>query len=297
MDTFNEIIKKIGEELDIHVTLLSDNWLTVLEKNNQIHYIQGYKFDLNNHGIGNIMDDKGLFHDLMVYKNLPIIEHKNIFETYEKEDVLNYFKKNNNTLIVKGNIGTCGKCVYLVKDEKSLFEKLDLLLCSQESISLCPYYDILNEYRVIVLNNEARVIYGKVRPVIKGDGIHTVLELAIQFNEFYRNNTDRIKNPNYIPKLNEEIELNYQFNLSNGAIMFTDINEELKKQIISLALSVTKCLNITFGSVDIIYTRNHQLLVLEANSGVMMNNFIKLNKDGYDIAYRLYRDAVKLMFK
>ena len=40
MDNFIEIIKKIGEELDINVTLLSDNWTIVLEKNNQIHYIE-----------------------------------------------------------------------------------------------------------------------------------------------------------------------------------------------------------------------------------------------------------------
>ena len=31
MNEFNEIIKKIGEELEIRVTLLSDNWTKVLE--------------------------------------------------------------------------------------------------------------------------------------------------------------------------------------------------------------------------------------------------------------------------
>ena len=70
MKEFNKLIKKIGEELEINVTLLSDNWTKVLEKNGKIRYITGYQFDLNNHGIGNIMDDKGLFYDLLKLKKI-----------------------------------------------------------------------------------------------------------------------------------------------------------------------------------------------------------------------------------
>ena len=68
MQEFNNLIKEICDELNINITLLSDNWLTVLEKDNNINYIQGYKFGLNNHALGNIIDDKGLFYDLLTYK-------------------------------------------------------------------------------------------------------------------------------------------------------------------------------------------------------------------------------------
>lgn len=297
MKGFNNIIKKIGEELGIKVTLLSGDWVTILEKNNQIHYIHGYKFDLNNHGIGNLLDDKGLFNDLMNYKNLPTTTQLSIFRTYNKEEVLDYFRKNNNTLIVKGNLGTCGENVYLVHDENTLFNKIDLLLSKQDSISLEPYYDIQNEYRVILLNNEVKVIYGKERPVIIGDGIHTVKELAINFNDFFANNNKSINNLDYIPKLNEKVELDFHFNLSLGARLFYDIDEELKNRIINLAKEVSWALNITFASIDIIHTNDNKILVLEANSGVMMDNFIKQYPNGYNIAYNIYRDAIKLMFK
>lgn len=298
MNTFNEIIKKIGEELNIKVTLLSDNWLTILEKDNEIHYIQGYKFELNNHGIGNIMDDKGLFYDLCQYKGIPIIEHKVIFSDYNQREVLDYFHYHDQKLIIKGNIGTCGKEVFLVNNKKDLFIKIDELLNKQFSISLCPFYDILNEYRVIVLNKKARVVYGKKRPEIIGDGVKTVYQLACDFNPFYQDKKDLISNPSYIPEPNEKVLLNYQFNLSNGAVMFLDINDELKKQITALALFVAEKLDISFGSIDIIYTVNHELFVMEANSGVMMDSYIKQDKiNGDKIAYHLYRDAVKLMFE
>ena len=60
---------------------------------------------------------------------------------------------------------------------------------------------------------------------------------------------------------------------------------------------VVEKLDITFASVDIIETRDKELLILEANSGVMMNNYIKQKENGYQDAYNLYRDAIKLMFK
>lgn len=297
MGIFNEIIKKIGEELGIKVTLLSCDWLTVLEKDNQIHYIQGYKFELNNHGIGNIMDDKGLFYDLAVYKKLPIIEHFVIFKDYDKEEVLNYFLNHDNKLVIKGNMGTSGEEVFKVNNQIDLFNIIDILLQSQFSISLCPFYDIKNEYRVIVFNGKPRVIYGKMKPMVIGDGIKNLYELAIEYNEIYKKRQELLENPDYIPKLNEEVELNFQFNLSRGAKMFTDIPADFKKELMDLAIKVTTMLNITFASVDIIKTKDNKLLIMEANSGVMMDNFIRFNGAlGYSKAYNLYKDAIKLMF-
>lgn len=297
MEEFNKLIQSIGEELNIKVTLLSDNWLTILERDNEIHYIQGYKFDLNNHGLGNIIDDKGLFYDLLTYKNLPIIKHHVLFQNYNKEIVLDYFNSHNKEIVIKGNVGTCGKEVYKVNNEKDLFEKIDYLFQSQFSISLCPYYDIINEYRVIVLNDEVRVVYGKTRPIVVGNGKSTLRELANFFNPLYYQGDKLLKLDDYIPKENEEVILNFQFNLSNGALMFLDIKPSLKKVLEDLALKVSKEVNLMFGSIDIIKTRDNRLLIMEANSGVMMNSFIKQHENGYEIAKNIYKDAISLMFK
>ena len=297
MEEFNKLIQSIGEELNIKVTLLSDNWLTILERDNEIHYIQGYKFDLNNHGLGNIIDDKGLFYDLLTYKNLPIIKHHVIFKNYNKEEVLDYFNSHNREIVIKGNIGTCGKEVYKVNNEKDLFEKIDYLFQSQFSISLCPYYDIVNEYRVIVLNNTPRVVYGKTRPIVVGNGKSSLRELANSFNPLYYKGDKLLKLDNYIPKENEEVVLNFQFNLSNGALMFLDIESSLKKVLEDLAIKVSNEINLMFGSIDIIKTRDNRLLIMEANSGVMMNSFIKQHENGYNIAKNIYKDAINLMFK
>ena len=297
MREFNKLIKEIGDELNIKVTLLSDNWLTILEKDNKIKYIQGYKFSLNDHALGNIIDDKGLFYDLMIYKKLPIIEHFVIFKNYDKNIVLDYFNNHNKEIVVKGNIGTCGKEVFKTDNEQDLFNQIDELFKSQFSISLCPYYDIVNEYRVIVLNYEARIVYGKSRPIVVGDGVKTLKELACEFNANYYNNDKNLNNiSDYIPKKDEVIYLNFQFNLSRGAKMFLDIDKSLKEKLIDLALNVSKATNLIFGSVDIILTSDNKLMIMEANSGVMMDNLIKLIHNGREIAKNIYTDAVKLMF-
>ena len=296
MRIFNELIKKIGDDLGIKVSFISDNWVTILEKNGETHCIQGYKFDLNNHGIGNIIDDKGLFFDLLKHKNIPIIEHFIIFKDYNKEEVLNYFKKNNNILVIKGNIGTCGEQVFKVSDETNLFKTIDNLFLSQFSISLCPFYDIKNEYRVILLNKKPRIVYGKIRPSIIGDGIKSIRELAIEFNDYYRDK--KIDNEDYVPLNGEEILLNFKFNLSMGSKMFVNIDLSLSKELEGLAFKAIEGLDVNFCSVDIIQTVDNELLIMEANSGIMMDNYIRfMGNEGYNVAYNLYKDAVKLMFK
>ena len=297
MNTFHEIIKKIGKELGIKVTFLSDNWTIVLEKDGKVHYITGYQFDLNHHAIGNIMDDKGLFFDLLKYNNIPIIEQYVIFSDYDKNKVIKYFNNHNKEIIVKANISNAGKEVFKVNDEKNLFDIIDKLFKKQYSISLCPYYEIKNEYRVIILNNVIRVIFGKAKPIVIGDGKKSIRELALECSNYYLNHEEHIINPNYIPFVGEKVELSFKFNLSSGGKSFLDIPIDLKNKISNLALLVTEKLNITFASVDIINTFDNKLLVMEANSGVTMNNFIMQNKDGYDTSYSIYLDAIKLMFE
>ena len=294
MNDFNEIIKEICEEENIELINYQGSWLKELRKDNKVRFIVGYKFSLNNQSVGLVVDDKGLFYDTLC-KKVPIIIHHVIFNNYDADETLNLFHKYNNKVIVKGNIGTCGREVYKIVDEKRLFNIVDRLLEKQYSISLCPYYDIEKEYRLIVLNNEIKLVYGKENPTIIGDGVKTIKELLLDFNSsYYTKNI--IENENYIPKLNEKIIIEYRFNLSNGARVNKNIDNELKDKLISIAKEVIKYTNISFGSIDIIKTFNNELLVMEANSGVMMNSYLKQTGDR-DLVKKIYHDAIIAMFK
>ena len=294
MNEYNELIKEICKEENIELNIYQGNWLKELRKGNITKYIVGYKFSLNNQGISLVVDDKGLFYDVIKDK-LPIIIHHVLFNNYDSDEVLNLFHKYNNKVIVKGNIGTCGKEVYKITNEKRLFNIIDRLFEKQYSISLCPYYDIDKEYRLIVLNNEVKLIYSKENPMVIGDGIKTIKELLLDFNSTYYSN-NQVNNPDYVPKLDEKVIIEYRFNLSNGARVNKDIDIELKNRLIELAKRVVKETNLSFGSIDIIRTTNNELLIMEANSGVMMNNYLKQTKD-YETVKEIYRDAIKTMME
>ena len=51
-----------------------------------------------------------------------------------------------------------------------------------------------------------------------------------------------------------------------------------------------------FYSIDIIKTTSNQFYVMEINSGVMIENFIDQQTDGYQRAKAIYKEAVMGMF-
>ena len=79
--------------------------------------------------------------------------------------------------------------------------------------------------------------------------------------------------------------------------MFRNIVKSDYEKISSLALKTAKTVGLGFGSVDIIKTKTGDMYIMEINSGVMMDNFIKQDENGYEIAKSIYSIAIEEMFK
>ena len=160
------------------------------------------------------------------------------------------------------------------------------------------FYNIENEYRVIYLPNKQH-IYKKIKPIITGDGIHTVRELLIDFNKEYFSKEENFKNDNisadYIPALGEIIEYEWRFNLSKGA-KISNVDDKEKEILMGIVRKIVEVIGVKFVSIDIVKLTNNQYMVMEINSGVMMENLIKLQENGEQIAKDLYGEAIDLMF-
>lgn len=307
MNVFHNLIQEICKEQDINFSLLSKDWIIMLEKEGKTRFISGYKFDLNQHGFGCIMDDKYATFEILKKKNIPVIEHQILFNkknqnAYAKnannyKNVEQFFDSNNKDIVLKGNNGTCGNEVYHLTKKKDISPTLEQVFKRNFSISLCPFYKIKAEYRLIMLNKECLVMYGKKRPIVVGNGRKTVEELLIEFNpSFFK---DKLKEPVFkqILKANETYEYSWQFNLSKGAIPFAIEDESLKEKLLNIAKKIASLLPIGFCSIDIIETEKKELLVMELNSGVMMKNYIEFCPNGYNIAKKVYEEAILDMFK
>ena len=107
---YNNIIEEICNELNIKYTYLSKKYITKLEKDNKVRYISHTKFDINSYVAGRILDDKYAFYEVLNNLNIPVCIH-NIFYRenntndfaigcHTKKDLINYFNKYNNDVII-----------------------------------------------------------------------------------------------------------------------------------------------------------------------------------------------------
>lgn len=297
MNNVQKIIKEICDELNIKFSLISQNWIMVLEKDEKIKYVVGYKFPLNDQATGRVCDDKYALYEVLTKFNIPIIEHKIIHKNYNRDNIIEYCNKYNNDMVIKTNLGTCGSGVFHKTNIDEIFGVMDDLLVDNYSISLCPYYDIKTEYRSIVLNDNVELVYGKIKPIVVGDGKKTIYELLLEFNRNYFSNVCCDEKLSRVLLKDEVYEYNWQFNLSKGAMPFLLEDKDKENEIRKMALNVSKVLGVNFASVDIIELSNGDLLVLEVNSGVMMSNFSVNLSNGKDIAKEIYTKVVNEMFK
>ena len=306
-NNFKEIIKEICTEDNIKYKFLSKDWVIMLEKDGKTRFISGYKFDLNSHGIGLIADDKYALYEVLKSKNIPVIEHKIVYNKMNNLDyaigcntyeyVKEYFEKNNNNIVIKPNDGTCGKNVFNVTDVNEIDIVLDKIFLKNYSISMCPFYKIKHEYRAIMLDGENKLLYTKYLPIFTGDGNKTIRQLLLDFNyDYFIDKLEDSKYDKVLPK-NKTFEYNWKFNLSQGSIAKKLNDKLLQDRLIKIAKQVCKEINLKFGSIDIIETTNNELLVLEVNSGVMLENYISLNPNEYIYAKDIYRNAIKNLFK
>jgi len=295
MDNFKTIIKEICEEEKIDFNIISKDWVIMLKKNNIVKFIIGNKFDLNTYASGLVFDDKYATYEVLKNLNIRVIEHNIYFKNDDYNEIINYFHNHDSSIVIKTNDGTCGNGVFHITNESDIEPLLNRLFIKHMSISVCPFYNIKHEYRLIMLNNECVLLYGKNRPIVYGDGIHSIKELLISFNSNFFKDILNDEEYNRILNKGEKYEYGWQFNLSKGSMPFEVKDELLKRQLLDFCSEITKKLDLNFCSLDVIDTEDG-LYVIEINSGVMMKNYIEIVSSGHMKAKEIYRSAIKSMF-
>lgn len=303
-----KLLEKLCNELEIKIEKLSFGWVYKLSKSNKIRYITG-NFDINKEASSKIASDKYATYEVVKSQNLPIIEHKMIFnpnerKKYIEKDIWNIccdeFKAKKK-VVVKPNLRLEGKGVFRCKTLDELEIAVKFLLEKNTSISICPYYDIEKEYRAFYLNGKILLIYEKEKPYIVGNGVETIKELVeklkLPHNKIVKENLEKL-DLSYIPNQNEKIEISWKYNLTGGATARVIKKENLiYKTIEELAIRTGKSLDLTFATIDIIKTKENEIYLLEVNSGVSTNIFSNIVKDGKMIEREIYRKALIEMFK
>ena len=258
----DKIISEICKEEGIKYKNISRGYITILEKDGKISFLNRFQMGLNSQVSGLIADDKFAMYEVLRFFKIPVIEQDLIWDRNNKKckkqieekikELNNYFEKNNNHIVLKPNTGYGGQKVFNIKEEKEIKKALKELLNYTNSIIVSPFYNIKSEHRLIMLNGECRLAFTKVLPT---NG--------------------------------------WQFNLSKGCTAIKITDENLKTKLLELAKKACSAIDAKFVSVDIVEDFKGNLFVLEINSRVVMKRYLENNKEDYELVKSIYKDAIK----
>jgi glutathione synthase/RimK-type ligase-like ATP-grasp enzyme len=298
-----KIIRDICAERGITLETYSYDWILKLTKKGSVMYIYGYQFPLNDAAAELICGDKAALSAVLTGCGIPTAEH----EFFMSPSSIQYTGENGNwtrltellgrhgRLVCKRNNGSGGIGVYIVSEQSELERTVSEIFRSSRSMSVSPFYNIINEFRVIILDGNVRLIYKKIRPFVIGDGKRMIFELAFDKYSLSMSNLEITADLSALPAAGEKINLGWKHNLGQGSKAAAVEDTELKRRLTALAARAAGALKIKFASVDIIETAA-ELMILEINSGIMMENFAALSKENYNTSKNIYSDAINLYF-
>ena len=297
-----KIVKEICKENNISLKLYSYDWIMQLEINKKNIFIYGYQFQNNNATAQLICGDKSALSEILVENGVNAVTHHFFMSptdigyawTDGNWEKMMQLLHDYGTIVCKDNTGTGGSSVYKVANQSELENAVSSIFSSSRALSISPFYEVEEEYRIILLGDNIELIYQKEIPYVIGDGIHTFIDLCYNKYEMSEVSIETaIQHKEIVPK-DAIVKLNWKHNLGMGAIAKIVTDVSLRHDLSKLALTVTHVTNISFASIDIIKTGN-EYKILEINSGIMMENFAKANRENYWIAKSIYHKAINIL--
>ena len=236
------IVKEICKEEEIKIRTYSNDYILQLEANNKAMYIMGNKFPNNNAAIEQICNDKAALADILSTYKIPHVPHFYFDSPLQMEycppngtwKKLQFLMKKYGKLVCKVNRGTGGNDVYKVTNQRELEAAVLDIFGKSRSMAVCPYLEIKNEYRVIMVNDEFQYAFQKVRPYIVGDGKSTTLELIYQHPNLSSIKISECIDYEKVPDKGEFVEVSWKHNLGQGAIPSLVVDETMKAELSAL---------------------------------------------------------------
>lgn len=306
------LLREIAAEKGLQLSAFSQDWILRLQKGGVSRHIFGYNFEINSATAELLAGDKSAISDLLEDLGIAHVDHHlflhpqlagYVSSSGNWPEMLAYAEDLGYPLVCKPNVGTGGEDVDRIDNGAELEQAVLQLFQKHRAICLSPYLEIEQEYRVLMLDDECELIYAKRRPHVVGDGHSSVLELIeklhlngilsqeIAGQAIEQHGGELIQ----VPDAGQEVVISWKHNLGEGSAPQLVAAGPLHDQLVESARAAQQAINIRFAAIDIIDVAN-ELLVLEINSGVMMEYFVRHFEDGRIKAKAIYAKAVDKMF-
>ncbi len=258
-----EVVREFAEEHSIKLDLLSGGWIMRLEKDSKVRFIFGLDLGLNNSTSKLLARDKSATSDVLELEDIPHIPHK--------------------------------------------------LFLRPESLASNPdgnWESIVEYFNTYKQNVVCKPNLGSSGLGVEQATSQASLEKVVQ-NLFAHNRSISISpfvamNAEYrVTVLNSNVELIYKkikenqddlkFNLCKGAYAEEVTNKGEIEKISQLAVQAASAIGINFANVDIALSASG-LEILEINSGVMFEHYVKQGSEERERARQAYRNALSTLF-
>ena len=254
---FVKILHEICKKHHITIRSFGVDWIFELQKYNQPQYIVGYEFpDLSSSK--KICDDKSALSEILSAHHIPNVRHV-------------YFMN--------------PKDIYYINEVNwkqrllNVFDKFD------KDVVIKPNSGTGGE-SVFRIKNKNQLL-NKVNYIFKANK-HVALAPFLSIDHEYR----AVVYKNKVQLVFDKQRISsWKHNLAYGSKPIEITNKQLISKIAKLASQVTSLLKIRFASVDIVEV-NNKLIILEINSGVMLERFSAISQQNYLSTKTIYENVI-----
>ena len=306
---FVSAAQKYCADNGIAVETRSQGWLMVMQKGPRRHLTYGYDIGLNSAVTHRIANDKAATAELLEMNGIACVPHaffpSPILSEYVPtagtwDAMLGHLAQNSDGIVVKPNEGTGGNLVFKVLDRPALERAVSEIFSLNLNLAISPYLEIKDEVRVVLVDDLPLIVYSKSRPAITGDGVHSILELALaampaeRLSAILPRLADDLNSASLSTVLpsGQQHALNWRHNLDAGAEPVLLQRGAVRERCVEIAMAAAKSIDLQFGSIDVVQVGD-AWRVLEINSGVVME---ALGKAHPELVYAAYAAALEKVF-
>lgn len=158
----NETLKEFCQEKGIDLEVFSDDWILKVQDS----FIYGYHFDLNSDASSLIAQDKVATREILESAGVPVLDQRfflrNDQDPAERiHEIQQAIRGLLYPLICKPNLGGGGKDVYKADTQEELIKAIRAIHVKERGVALSEFQNIDIEYRIIILDSKALLVYGK----------------------------------------------------------------------------------------------------------------------------------------
>jgi glutathione synthase/RimK-type ligase-like ATP-grasp enzyme len=264
---FGDLITQAAEAEDISVELFNDGWVHKYFRGDKTYFSYGYQFPLNTGVSQQLATDKCATYELLASVNLPAVAHTLV--TNWEQDAQGKWQRSQ------------GNAKHMTTATEKLVKQHGLPVVTKP-VAGTGGQDVRIAHTQKNLTAQITALLQKQNMAAISPFVDATHETRIYV----------LDDTCLLAYQKQKLPNEWRFNLGHGALaQLCSPSDEL----LALARQALRTLGLRLGAVDFLHTAKGPI-ILEVNSGIMLNNFAAQSPQQKGLAIEMYRKILHEMF-